>query len=505
MVSATLKNRLLLTIALLTLLLSACGTTKAEPFPTASNDKSKLSWKTCNRNFQCATLRVPIDYANKDLGSFNIAVMRYRDPNQHDRIGSLVINPGGPGVSGLEYVLNAEYSLNPEILERYDIVGFDPRGVGQSSAIHCLTDSEQDAAFATDPKPDNDAEFAQALTDTQEFIDKCLVNTAHLGYFSTVNVARDMDFLRQNLGDTQLNYLGFSYGTYLGTLYAQQYPDKVGRFVLDGAINPSISVEQQSLLQAKAFDKALTNFINDCHRDKNCPLPLDATGDFFTELFKSIAAKPLTIPDGGSTRLITEGLVVTGTAAALYDDVAGWSLLQTAVAQALEGDGTGFAQLADGYYGRTSDGAYVDNQNDANVIIDCLDWPSSSTIEEIRAAAPKFVKTAPVFGPYVAYSEITCNLLNQRIGNLHTDQNTDQNSAQIKLNKPILIIGTTQDPATPYAWAKALNSYILGSRLVTLKGEGHTGYGRGSACTDDAVDTYLTTGQVPAQNITCSQ
>jgi len=500
-VSPTLKNKLLLTIALLTLLLSGCGTTKAEPFPTASNDISKLSWKTCNEKFQCATLRVPIDYANKDLGSFDIAVIRYRDPNQHDRIGSLVINPGGPGVSGLDFVLDAEYTLNPETLERYDIVGFDPRGVGQSSAIHCLNNSEQDAAFATDPKPDNDAEFAQAITDTQEFIDKCIENTDYIEYFSSSNVAHDMDLLRQNLGDARLNYMGFSYGTYLGTLYAQQYPNKVGRFVLDGAINPSISVEQQTLIQVEAFDRALSNFINDCLRHKDCPLPKNASGSFFTDLFNSVAAKPLTIHEGGSTRLITEGLVVTGTAAALYDDVSGWPLLQTAVAQALEGDGTGFAQLADGYNRRTNDGTYLDNQNDANIIIDCLDWPSSSTNQEIRAAATKFAITAPVFGPYVAYSEITCNLLNQTIGKKVNQSN--QNSAQIKPKNPILIIGTTQDPATPYAWAKALNTYILDSRLVTLKGEGHTGYGRGSACTDDAVDTYLTTGQVPAQNITC--
>ncbi|CAB4862914.1 unannotated protein [freshwater metagenome] len=485
------------------LLLSGCATTESAPSPVASNDLSKLTWKTCYSEFQCATLKVPIDYADLSIGTFDIAVLRYRNPNQHDRIGSLVINPGGPGVSGIEYAIDAEFILNPEILERFDIVGFDPRGVGQSSAIQCLTDSEQDAAFATDPKPDNDSEYAQAITDTQNYVDKCIANTKNLKHFSTAESARDMELLRQSLGDAQLNFMGFSYGTYLGTLYAQQYPDKVGRFVLDGAINPSISVEQQTLIQVEAFDTALANFISDCLRRKDCSLPKNATGSFFTQLFDSVAAKPLVITEGGSTRLITEGLVVTGTAAALYDDVTGWPLLQTAIAQALEGDGTGFAQLADGYYGRTSDGTYLDNQNDANMIIDCLDWPSSSTNEEIRAAATKFVKTAPVFGPYVAYSEITCNLLNQTIGKKVNQSN--QNSAQIKLNKPILIIGTTQDPATPYAWAKALSSYILGSRLVTLKGEGHTGYGRGSACTDDAVDTYLTTGQVPAQNITCSQ
>ena len=485
----------------ITLLLAGCGTTKAEPFPTASNDTSALNWKPCNGNFQCATLQVPIDYSDASLGTFDIAVLRYRDPNQHDRIGSLVINPGGPGVSGIEYALNAEYILNPEILERYDIVGFDPRGIGQSSAIHCLKATEQDASFASDPKPDNDAEFALALTDTKDFIDKCVANTQHLQYFSTENTAHDMDLLRQNLGDSKLNYMGFSYGTYLGTLYAQQFPNNVGRFVLDGAIDPSIPVEEQSLIQAVAFDKALTNFIKDCHNHKNCPLPIHATGEFFTELFNSVAAKPLTITGEESPRLITEGLVVTGTAAALYDDVAGWPLLRTAIAQAKAGDGTDFAKLADGYSGRNSDGTYIDNQNDANIIIDCLDWPNTQTNAEIRKAATKFTKAAPVFGPYVAFSQITCNLLNQTLG--ATQIPTNQKLLQINPTNPVLIVGTTQDPATPYAWARALKNYIVGSGLITLQGEGHTGYGRGSACTDDAVDTYLTSGQLPAQDITC--
>ena len=498
-----LRFKVLATMIMLTFLIAGCASTKTDSFPSTSNDLSKLNWKTCYSGFQCATLKVPIDYTDTALGTFDIAVIRYRDPNQHDRIGSLVINPGGPGVSGINFVLDAEYTLNPDTLERYDIVGFDPRGVGQSSAIHCLNDSEQDAAFASDPRPDTDEEFAQALTDTQDFIDKCIENTEHIQYFSSLNVAHDMDLLRQYLGDTRLNYMGFSYGTYLGTLYAQQYPYKVGRFVLDGAINPLISAEQQALVQVGAFDKALSNFINDCLGQKDCPLPKNASGSFFTDLFESVADKPLVINENGSTRLITEGLVVTGTAAALYDDITGWPLLQAAIAQALDGDGAGFAQLADGYYGRTNDGTYLDNQNDANIIIDCLDWPSSSTNEEIRAAAAKFAKTAPVFGPYVAYSEVTCNLLIQTVGKEINQINL--NTMQIKPTNPVLIIGTTQDPATPYAWAKALNTYILGSRLVTLKGEGHTGYGRGSACTDDAVDNYLTTGHLPAQNITCSQ
>ena len=440
------------------------------------------------------------------MGEFDIAVLRYRDPSQHDRLGSLVVNPGGPGVSGIEYALNAEFLLNPEILERYDIVGFDPRGVGQSTAIECLTASEQDALLSSDPKPDGDAEFAEAITETQSFIDECVAKVPNLAHFSTRDAAHDMELLRQNLGDAKLNYIGFSYGTYLGTLYAQQFPTTVGRFVLDGAIHPNLSIEQQSLIQAVAFDRALTNFISACLEIKNCPLPAGANPQFFIDLFSKVSIQPLIASNKstGETRQITEGLVVTGTAAALYDDASGWPLLQTAIAQALLGDGTGFALLADGYSGRNSDGTYKDNQNDANIIINCLDWQEYRDNEGIRIASKDFIKAAPVFGPYVAFSGITCNILNQALG--ENQVTSDQNTVQIENTAtPVLIIGTTHDPATPYEWSKALAAYIKGSRLITLRGEGHTGYGRGSACTDNAVDTYLTTGVLPKNNLICTQ
>jgi pimeloyl-ACP methyl ester carboxylesterase len=500
-----LKNRFALIITITALLLSSCSSTTTESFPTANNDNSTLTWESCNGSFQCATLKVPIDYNDASLGEFDIAVLRYRDKNQHDRLGSLVVNPGGPGVSGIEFALNAEFIFNPEILERYDIVGFDPRGVGQSTAIECLTATEQDALLSGDPKPDNDAEFAEAITETQSFIDECVAKVPNLAHFSTRDAAQDMEILRKSLGDEKLNYMGFSYGTYLGTLYAQGFPEKVGRFVLDGAINPSISMDQQSLVQAIGFDKALANFMTDCFQDQDCPLPPNSTPQFFTDLFAKTSNQPLTTVNKatGQTRQITEGLVVTGTAAALYDDASGWPLLQTAISQALLGDGTGFAFLADGYSGRNSDGTYKDNQNDANVIINCLDWQQFKSNEAIRLASAEFSKVAPVFGPYVAFSGITCNILNQTINRKVIT--TDQNSVQIRNTAtPVVIIGTTQDPATPYAWSKALAAYIKGSRLITLRGEGHTGYGRGSACTDDAVDSYLITGKTPKNNLICT-
>jgi len=486
-------------LVLISLLLTSCSSTTQEGFPQAANDVSTLEWSSCYDTFQCATLKVPIDYSNESLGQFDIAVVRYRDPNQHDRIGSLVINPGGPGVSGVDYALNAQYVVNPDVLERYDIVGFDPRGIGASTPISCLNDAEQEATLISDPRPDNAAEFAQALMDAQDFVDKCIARTPHIAHFSTQEAAYDMEQLRQGLGDEKLNYLGFSYGSYLGTLYAQAFPQFVGRFVLDGAIDPNIPIEEQSLVQAVAFDKALENFMVDCPLYKDCPLPKNATPQFFTDLFSKVSQKPLTV----GTRKITEGLVVTGTASALYDDETGWPSLRTAITQALIGDGTTYAELADTYNSRNEDGTYQNNENDANIVIECLDWRQSQSKHEIRAKAASYKKMAPVFGPYVAYGGITCNLLNQTLNRTPANNIKD---AQIKNTAtPVLVIGTTQDPATPYAWAKALSKYIVGSRLVTLEAEGHTGYGRVSGCIDDAVDLYLVTGKTPAKNLTCTQ
>ena len=382
-----------------TVLLTACTSSTTQPFPTATNDASTLTWKKCHGKFQCATLKVPIDYTDNSLGTFDIAVIRYRDANQRNRIGSLVLNPGGPGASGIEYARNAEFIINPDVLERYDIVGFDPRGVNKSSPIHCLNGSEQDASFAGDPKPDNDAEYKQGLRESQEFIEKCLARTPFLENYTTANTARDMELLRKALGDEKLNYMGFSYGTYLGTLYAQQFPDNVGRFVLDGAVDATIPIEQQTVAQAQAFDQALAEFIADCSRQKDCPLPSDATPQFFTDLFKKVSMQPLTMNSGKSKRSITEGLVVIGVISALYDDVSGWPLLRIAIAMAQQGDGSAFANLADAYHGRKSDGTYIDNQNDANAIIECLDWPHKKSNSQIRSSVHRYTTAAPVLWP----------------------------------------------------------------------------------------------------------
>jgi len=329
------------------------------------------------------------------------------------------------------------------------------------------------------------------VKETQEYVEKCEKNTKHLTAYGTENTARDMDLIRAVLGDKKLNYLGKSYGTYLGTIYAQLFPDTVGRIVLDGAIDPEATPLQQSLIQAIGFDQALNAFIKDCLQSDTCPLPKDATEKYFTELFDSVAKKPLTTK---TKRVATESLVVLGTASALYDNESGWPMLRVALKQAQNGNGYMFLSLADAYTGRQPNGTYPTNEGDSGFVIDCLDWNDTRTNEQIEQDTQTFKEQAPVFGPYLAYSGISCKYFNGIKQPIKIKQ--------IKTT-PIIVIGTLRDPATPYSWAVALHKLITNSRLITLDGDGHTGHGRGSACVDNIVDRFFLSGTLSTNWLVC--
>lgn len=490
------------------LLISGCASDAAvekPPSDLTTYENQKLDWSTCYDDFECADLRVPIDYADLEVGSFKIAILRYKAQDQKNRIGSLVVNPGGPGGSGVDYAYNAEYIFDPDVLDRFDIIGFDPRGVDRSAPIKCLNDAETDASYAADAKPDNDSELAQAMADAKEFIEKCESANKYLTHYSTAESARDMDILRAALGDKKLNYLGKSYGTYLGTLYAQFFPDKVGRMVLDGAVDPNISILEQNISQAKGFDDALGAFITNCAKEEDCPLSKNRQAAIkeIISIFTSAATSPLprkTIVKNDD-RAATESLIVLGTASALYDDVDGWPKLRTAISEGLQGYGDSFLDLADQYTERSTDAKYTSNTLDSGAIIDCLDWPDTRTTEQTKADVKRFTDVAPIFGPYLAYSNIACKYLT-----LPTkDKLTRKTNKITSINTaPIIVIGTTRDPATPYEWAVGLSKIFTTSKLITLKADGHTGQGRGSACVDDAVDAYLLQGISPKKNLICS-
>jgi pimeloyl-ACP methyl ester carboxylesterase len=487
------RTRLIAALAISALLLTGCvQEVKPVKLETLQDFQGqKIKWRTCYDSMLCTDVLVPIDYTNIKLGTFKISVLKHEASNKEDRIGSMFVNPGGPGASGVEYAYQAEYIVSPELLALFDIVGFDPRGVGRSAPIRCLTDDETDANYASDSKPDNPAEFETLVKEAQAYVAKCEKNTKNLTAYSTENAARDMDVIRAVLGDKKLNYLGKSYGTYLGTIYAQLFPGKVGRLVLDGAIDPDATPVQQSITQAVGFDNALDAFIKDCLQLDTCPLPKDATKGYFTDLFDSVAKKPLTTR---SKRVATETLVVLGTASALYDNESGWPMLRLALKQATDGKGSMFLTLADAYTGRQLNGTYPSNEGDSGFVIDCLDWNDGRSNEQIEKDALMFKDQAPAFGPYLSYSGIACKYfpgIKQPI-----------KIKQIKTT-PIIVIGTLRDPATPYSWAVALNKLITNSLLITLDGDGHTGHGRGSTCVDKTVDEYFITGKIPAADQKC--
>ena len=448
----------------------------------------ELQWQSCYDNYQCADLLVPIDYTNLKNGTFKISVLKYPTINKN-KLGSLIVNPGGPGGSGVDYAYAAEYLFSPAVLNAYDIVGLDPRGVSRSEPIICLTDEELDDNYASDSKPDNEKEFAQTLIDSKRFIQQCEEKNKHLTSFSTANAARDMDILRQAVGDKQLNYMGKSYGTFLGTLYAQFFPDKVGRMVLDGAVDPTISDFQQSLTQAVGFDKAFAAFATDCNKRSNCPLPKDKDEaiDFMKQLFKQAGKEPIITKN--DNRILSESLMVLGTASALYDSATGWPDLRKAIAEAKKGQGDTFLKLADEYTGRLEDGDYRSNEFDSAAIIDCLDFRDLRTIEEMKKDVRIFDEQAPLFGPYLAYSGLGCKYF-------ETPKAT--RILPTKTVNPIVIIGTTGDPATPYQWALGLNKILTNSVLISLTGDGHTGQGQGNTCVDSQVDNFYLKNALPA-------
>ena len=469
--------------------------TQHELASLADYQSQSLTWSKCLDNFECSYLRVPVDYLNYEDGQFRLRVMRLAATNQRSKIGSLVINPGGPGASGVNYVYTADYIFGPSLLEKYDIVGFDPRGVGESEPIHCLTNSQTDQSFAADSKPDNQKELNILIKEMRQYVSRCESRTRDILHFSTADSARDMDLLRSALGQKKLNYLGVSYGTYLGTLYANFFPTKVGRMVLDGAISPIVTSTEQNLTQAIGFDSALDAFIADCYTRLNCVLaqPIEQARKQIIALFEGAAKKPLS---GAKGRPVTESLLVLGTASALYDRATGWPQLRAALKQAQTGAGDNFLALADEYAQRNSDGTYSGNETDAQFVIDCLDWKGPRTTAEIVSEAKVFATKAPVFGPYLAYSGLACQFFPKLAIASPVIKKISTTS--------ILIVGTTRDPATPYTWALDLHNTILNSRLISLNGDGHTGYGHGSSCVDDAVDHYFLTGIPPAQDLICT-
>jgi pimeloyl-ACP methyl ester carboxylesterase len=452
----------------------------------------RLAWRDCGGDFQCSSLTVPLDWVQPAGQTIDIAVNRL--PAEGDRIGSLVINPGGPGVSGIQFARYARQAFGRDILQHLDIVGFDPRGVGQSDPVECLPDSQLDAYVASDATPDDPGEVSSAVAQVRRFGAACVRNTGPLiRHVDTLSAARDMDVLRAALGESALIYHGASYGTFLGAWYAQTFPWRVGRMVLDGAVDPSLNSAQYVRGQAQGFNRALRAYLADCLASSGCPLrgtgqqALDEVG----QMVDSADSAPLRT---SSSRLLTQSLMATGIAQGLYS-VQLWPQLTAGLKAALAGDGTGLLALSDLYLERDRRGHYGQVLA-ANPAIYCLDSPEPRTPAEIAADAAQLQRLYPPLGSTAGWGALGC--AEWPVKAVLTPQRLTAPGAA-----PILVVGTVDDPATPYEWAKGLASQLSSGRLLTWEGHQHTAYHQGSRCIDDAVEAYLLAGTLPPAGTRC--
>ncbi|MDF3300660.1 alpha/beta hydrolase [Streptomyces tropicalis] len=464
----------------------------------------KPSWRDCGvPGFQCATMKAPLDYAKPGAGDVRLAVARKKATGKGKALGSLVVNPGGPGGSAIGYLQQyAGVGYPASVRARYDMVAVDPRGVARSEPVECLGDRAMDAYTQTDLTPDDRKETEALSGAFRTFAEGCGAHAPSLlRHVSTVEAARDMDILRAVLGDPKLNYVGASYGTFLGATYAGLYPERVGRMVLDGAMDPALSAREMNLGQTEGFETAFRSFAKDCVRQSDCPLggrgaTPEQVGATLQAFFRKLDAHPLPTGDA-SGRKLGEALATTGVIAAMYDQ-SSWPQLREALTSAMkENDGAGLLVLSDSYYERDASGHYS-NLMFANAAVNCLDSPPSfSSPEQVEQSLPTFEKASPVFGRTLAWASLNCAYW-------PVAPTGEPHRIEAKGAAPIVVVGTTRDPATPYRWAQSLAGQLSSARLLTFDGDGHTAFGRGSACIDSAIDTYLLRGTPPAPGKSCS-
>jgi pimeloyl-ACP methyl ester carboxylesterase len=509
MVAGRLRRTTLLVVSLG--ILAACSTsapgahgtttsTTSVPVTTASPSTttaatSTVQWSACAdgagpKDFQCATIQVPRDPTHPGVGG-TIGLALDRRPATGTKIGSLVINPGGPGASGIDFLASVYNWLPKTIHEHFDVVGFDPPGIGRSAPIVCLDGPGLDRYFHQDPDPPAAGLDALIAVD-RTFAMGCQTRSgAELPYVSTVDAAMDMDYIRQAVGDRRLTYLGFSYGTFLGATYAGLFPTHIRAMTLDGAIDPSLSVVQDLDTQAAGFDADLKAALGACVSNPKCPWrPAGDPIRVFQQMLAQVRTHPLAVK--GSTRIVGPAEFLYGAGYTLYSTSL-WPELYAGLAQAAHGDGGTVLQLYDSYVGRSKQGTYT-NEFEANAAVNCLD-ARSPTVAEIEGDAPAAESAAPVFGVANLYSEFVC---------AQWPAPTTQEPAAIHAAgaPPILVVGSTGDPATPYADAQALASQLRSGVLLTRVGDGHTAYPY-SACIRSYVDDYLVQLTVPPAGSRC--
>ena len=489
---------------------TASAQTAAPSSDGAAGTAGSLEEETDTATFSCAVITVPLDYANPKGETISIAVKKRAATGGHAQ-GALFINPGGPGDSGVSFAERAGNAFSPDLLNAYDIIGFDPRGVGSSTAITCSSDDDSSSSTAepstsagatASPSAGTEAsggesyeEWAESTRQSfQELTEQCASHTepaALLDHVDTVSAARDLDILRALAGQEKLNYLGFSYGTYLASVYAETFPGNTGRMVLDGAIDPSLSLAEQGLGQAKGFEQALRTYVDYCQNSTGCPLSggTDAGVQQIRDLITSANSTPLAT--GDPNRTVTGADIVTALSEYLYTTEQNWEPLNKALDQAINHrDGSAFAASEE------QDTSSKDDGGGAFQAVTCLDYPVEGDKTTWASQYEQAKREAPVFADSAVGMDLVCSVWGH---------NGTRKPAQIHARgaAPILVVGTTGDPATPYAWSKSLAEQLDSGQLLTWEGNGHTAYGGDASCVNDAVDAYLISGTMPKKGLTC--
>jgi pimeloyl-ACP methyl ester carboxylesterase len=483
----------------------AAATTSAAPEPEAA----PIEWTDCNEqiralvagqpgserdlSFECGRTEVPISYDEPQGATLPLFLVRVVSGTQTDRIGSLVVNPGGPGASGADAAIGLALTLPDEVLGRFDIVGFDPRGVGLSTPVECISDEQKEASVAAEPRPTTDEQLDAAFASTQEIADGCAEEYGDaLGTFNTVDTARDMDQLREALGDEQLTYLGYAYGTALGSTYAELFPDKVRALVLDGAVDPDTDLRANAEERAAGLEAGFDAFAANCTGLlAGCPLGAEPR-QFVEQVLAKAAQAPIPSTAPGETRQATPGVVMTAVRSGLTGPEA-WPQLAQGLAAAQAGDSKGLFSLADSYTGRLADGTYS-NLFDANIAINCADHEDRFEESEIRDLAAEWNATYPLFGASTATGLYTCSVWEA--------ERTPLPERDAEGSAPILVIGNSGDPVTPLPGAVDMAEQLEAGVLLTWQGQGHTAYPK-TDCVTAAVNAYLIDLAAPVDGLTC--
>ncbi len=470
----------------------AVPTAEAAPDLSAFYDQD-VNWHNCG-GADCATITVPLDYSQPEGATIELAAVRVSATG--DKIGTLFVDPGGPGGSAVDYARAASRIVGEDVLKHYDVVGVDPRGVGLSDPVHCLTDKQTDELLAVDGTPDSPDE-EQATVDASTLVERGCEKKAGAVYqhMGTVDVARDMDVARAAVNDDTFNYLGKSYGTMLGATYAELFPDRVGRMVLDGVLPANLDLVEITKGQADAFEVALRNFVEDCLTAKDCPLS-GTTDEAVAQVrswLASLDAKPLSSGD----RQLSEPLATFAVLSYLYFPSNDYPQLRSALSSAMKDKDAGpLLALLDSRIDRGPNGHYLTNSSDAFYAVTCLDRPFNGSVNDVKKYAQEWQATAPTFGPSLAWGLLPCKDW-PVVGDPVSE-------TVAKGSNPILVVSSTHDPATPYQWGVDLASTLDNGHLLTHDGYGHTAYRPGNGCVAKSVDAYLLSGTLPPEGTVCS-